>query len=55
MWLVIQSDGDIDYTDVYGPFSSKQEAEDATPEIDEFESDYAYRVVKLKDPSKLKN
>lgn len=54
MWLVIKSDGDIDYTDVYGPFASKQEAEDAIPENDEFESDYAYRSVKLQDSSHLK-
>jgi len=53
MWLVIQSDGDVDYTDVFGPFASKKAAEDAIPEVDDFEDGYAYRAVKLQDPSRL--
>lgn len=41
MWIIIKSDGDIDYTTVYGPFTSYEEATSVCPDDSD---DYAYRV-----------
>ena len=49
-WFVIASDGDIDYTDIYGPYESKTAAEAACP-VDN--DDYSYRVITPQDPISL--
>lgn len=41
MWVIVSSDGDIDYTDVYGPYATQAEAEADLPEDND---DLAYRV-----------
>ena len=47
MWVIISSDGDIDYTDVYGPFESEEEADAYGAELPADDGDIAYRVVPL--------
>ena len=51
MWLIISGDGDIDYTSVYGPFATKEEAD--AVEVPEDDGDDAYRVIKLESPEDL--
>ncbi len=46
MWVVIISDGDIDYTDIYGPFDTEQEAEASISHIED-NDDYSYRVIPI--------
>lgn len=44
MWVIVSSDGDVDYTDVYGPYATQKEANAALPE----DSDaLAYRVLPI--------
>jgi hypothetical protein len=50
MWVIIQSDGDADYTTVYGPFTSIAEANSTCPTDDE---DYTYRVEPIRNISQL--
>ena len=54
MFVIIESDGDIDYTSVYGPFASPEEANaalEALPSEDTL--DNQYRVEPIRDPSTL--
>jgi hypothetical protein len=53
MWVIIGSDGDIDYTDVYGLFGSKDDAEAALARLPEDDGDVAYRTELLKPISDL--
>jgi hypothetical protein len=53
MWVIISSDGDIDYTDVYGPFATQAEADAYGAELPEDDGDIAYRVVPLSPISAL--
>ena len=53
MWVIISSDGDIDYTDVYGPFTTQAEAEACGAELPADDGDIAYRVVALSPISAL--
>lgn len=50
MYVIIKSDGDIDYTSVFGLFGTIEEAEKVIPEDD---PNFTYRVVPLKEPLQL--
>ena len=51
MWFIISGDGDIDYTNVYGPYPTEAAAEQDLPEDTD---DIRYRTVELQNPSDLK-
>jgi hypothetical protein len=53
MWVIIGSDGDIDYTDVYGLFGSQADAEEALSRLPEDDGDVSYRAELLKSISDL--
>jgi hypothetical protein len=50
MFVIVQSDGDIDYTSVFGPFATAAEAQKVTPDDND---DYAYRVEPVQNPEKI--
>jgi len=50
MYVIIKSDGDIDYTSVFGLFGTIEEAEKVIPEGD---PNFTYRVVPLEEPLRL--
>jgi len=44
MWVIIGSDGDVDYTNVYGPFTTEAEADAKCDLLPPDNGDIAYRV-----------
>jgi hypothetical protein len=53
MWVIISSDGDVDYTNVYGPFADKNEAEEILSLLPEDDGDLAYRTEPVQPTSNL--
>jgi hypothetical protein len=51
-FVVIKSDGDIDYTSVFGPFASEAEANEAIDALPEDEN-FTFRVVSLLEPLRM--
>lgn len=47
MWVIIVSGGDADYTDVYGPFTTENEAEEKAEMLPADTDDISYRVKKV--------
>jgi len=52
MWVAIVGDGDIDYTEVYGPFDSVEEANAAVAGYEDTD-DISIRVESIRSPQAL--
>lgn len=47
MWIIINGDGDMDYTRAYGPFTTESEANERAALLPEDDDDTAWRVTML--------
>lgn len=47
MWVILNGDGDIDYVTVYGPFESRDEAEEALEQLPDDSSDDKWRIEEI--------
>lgn len=53
MWVIISGDGDIDYTTVYGPFDSRDDAEEALQGLPADDEDTKWRTEEILPASAL--
>jgi len=53
MWVIIGSDGDVDYTNVYGPFTTVEEADAKCDLLPPDNGDIAYRVELIQSVAEL--
>lgn len=55
LWVVLVGDIDIDYMDVYGPFTSEEAATAAADAFESEDEDLQARVSQVQNPDKIVN